>query len=417
MGQKKPVAIVLGGIFPHAEVVRKLKNRGYYTVLIDYFENPPAAKWADEHCRESNMDYELVLEIAREKGAELVVSPCLDQQMVIAMKVAEALNLSHPFSSEVAMNVTNKKYMKKIMMENQIPTAKYYQVGPEEDLSDLALDYPVMVKPTDGCGAAGVCRIYEPEELKEAVVRACGWSRSGEAIVEEFKTGIEVSAYTFIHNFEATLVTTQQRVSVLGKSDVKCFCGVSPSDVSEDIRERLEKIATQIARAFGLDNTPLFYQAIVKDNDISVIEFAPRLGGGSCFELMKSNAKFDMLEASIDSYLGKEVVPAVQKEESVYLVHQVYGTEGIFDHVEGYQELLEDGTLDKIYFHKMPGMEITREKASSARVALLMIKEQDIWKCIDKLGTIFEQIKVLDTQGRDITDRSLCLSSESLKGN
>ena len=228
MNNKKPVAIVLGGIFPHAEVVRKLKNRGYYTILIDYFDNPPAAVEADEHIKESNMDYEIVLKIASERDAKLVVSPCLDQQMVIAMKVAEALNISHPFSSAVAQNVTNKKYMKKIMMDNNIPTARYYQVDVSSELAGLNLDYPVMVKPTDGCGAAGVCKIHDESELKEAVAQACKWSNSKEAIVEEFKSGVEISVYTFIHNQKATVVTTQQRISVVGKTEVKCFCGMNP---------------------------------------------------------------------------------------------------------------------------------------------------------------------------------------------
>ena len=47
MNNKKPVAIVLGGIFPHAEVVRKLKNRGYYTVdLEEAVELQPGQRFA-----------------------------------------------------------------------------------------------------------------------------------------------------------------------------------------------------------------------------------------------------------------------------------------------------------------------------------------------------------------------------------
>ena len=72
------------------------------------------------------------------------------------MKVSETLGLSHPFDSQTAINVTNKKYMKTMMIDHGIPTAKYYQVGLDSDLSALALDYPLIVKPVDGCGAAGV---------------------------------------------------------------------------------------------------------------------------------------------------------------------------------------------------------------------------------------------------------------------
>ena len=113
--ENKPVAIVLGGIYPHGAALDKLKKRGYHTILIDYFDNPPAAVHADEHRKESAMDEDMVLQIAKETNAKLVVSPCLDQQLMIAMKVSEKLGLPHPFDSQTAVNVTNKKYMKKMI--------------------------------------------------------------------------------------------------------------------------------------------------------------------------------------------------------------------------------------------------------------------------------------------------------------
>ena len=45
----KPIAIVLGGTNPHIELINNLKARGFYTILLDYFENPPAKNVADLH--------------------------------------------------------------------------------------------------------------------------------------------------------------------------------------------------------------------------------------------------------------------------------------------------------------------------------------------------------------------------------
>ena len=64
----KPVAIVLAGTPPHTALIENLKRRGYYTILIDYFENPPAKKAADEHVRESTLDQEKVLEQKKQKS-------------------------------------------------------------------------------------------------------------------------------------------------------------------------------------------------------------------------------------------------------------------------------------------------------------------------------------------------------------
>ena len=62
----KPVAIVLGGTSPHVLLVYKLHERGYYVILVDYLQNPPAKIAADEHIQASTLDKERVLEIARE---------------------------------------------------------------------------------------------------------------------------------------------------------------------------------------------------------------------------------------------------------------------------------------------------------------------------------------------------------------
>jgi len=415
MESNKPVAIVLGGIYPHGALMQKLKNRGYYTILIDYFENPPAAYLADEHIQESAMDSDVVCRIAKERNAELVMSPCLDQQLLIAMEVSEKLGLSCPFDTETALKVTNKKYMKRIMMDNDIPTAKYYRVGKEDDLSQLKLSFPIIVKPVDSCGAAGVTKLDDKDGLTIAVENACSWSRDGEAIVEEFKAGMEVSAYTYVQNNKATLVTTQNRISFLGNNIVKCYGAVSPAEISENVRQKLEDIATKIANVFGLNNTPLFYQAIIgKDEDVSVIEFSPRMGGGTCFFLMESNAKYDMLNSAIDSYLHLDNQRRPSREEKVMLIYQVQAHECIFDHVDGVEELKQQGVITEFFLQKTQGMHVSNEKASSSRIAAIVVAGDTKEKCYEKLNKAVSTITVYDNEGKDVTDRSLVLTETDI---
>lgn len=412
---KKPVAIVLGGIYPHGRTLDKLKERGYYTVLIDYFDNPPAAVHADLHINKSAMDYEAVLAIAQEMDAKLVMSPCLDQQIVVAVRVAETLGLPHPFDSETARNVTNKKYMKTMMQENGIPTARYYQVKEDSDLTALALDYPLIVKPVDSCGAAGVTRVDSPEGLPAAIKMATSWSCSGEAIVEEFKSGMEISAYTYVRDKKATLVTTQNRISFMSDQVIKCYGAVSPAEISESVRSHVEEIATKIAQVFELDTTPLFLQAIIgEDESVSVIEFSPRLGGGTCFRLMEANADFDMLDASIDSYLNTVNMQEPSKEKDCYLIYQVQALECNYDHTEGLDSLKEEGVISDYFFQKTKGMHITTEKASSARVAALLVRGKDKGDCLSKLQQAMQVIKVIDENGKDVTDRSLVLDAKDI---
>lgn len=404
---KKDVAIVLGGIYPHAALMRKLQKRGYYTILVDYFDNPPAASSADEHSTKSAMDYEEVLQLARERDAKLVMSACLDQQMVIAMKVSEALGLPHPFDSDTALKVTNKKYMKRVMMENNIPTARYYEIDDNTTAETIELSYPIMVKAADASGAAGVYKLDTPEGFDDALSRAKQWSRTNTVIAEEYNQGNEVSIYAFISDGEAKIVTTSERISVMGEQQVRCYCCVSPSPSGEPVRERLTEIATNIARAFGLDNTPLFFQCIINQDDIHVLELSPRLGGGTCYRTSELNTQFDILDATIDSYLGNKVSVDTKKETDLYLVQLIYAHDGIFDHVEGLDELIKDGTVVEAFFLKTPGMEASNEKSSSARIATLLLRGQTEEELKEKAVHAMSRLEVRDPQGKPLMNRDL----------
>ena len=131
----KPIAIVLGGANPHKALIQNLKDRGYYTILMDFAENPVAKSVVDKHIRESALDTDKILEIASTLKADVVISTCGDQMNVVACYVAEKLGLPRPYDYKTALNVTNKLLMKQMMMENNIPTSKYYRIERVERIS------------------------------------------------------------------------------------------------------------------------------------------------------------------------------------------------------------------------------------------------------------------------------------------
>ena len=160
--QKK--AIVLGGTNPHIELIKQLQKRNYYVILVDYLENPPAKKYADVHIQESTMDQETVLKIAAENKVDLVISACVDQANITACYVAEKLGLTKPYTYDLAHKITNKGYMKKIMVKEGIPTTKYVYLEQNQNIENLELRYPVIVKPADACAASGVKKANDIKE-------------------------------------------------------------------------------------------------------------------------------------------------------------------------------------------------------------------------------------------------------------
>jgi len=151
----KPIAIVLGGTNPHIALIENLKNRGYYTLLVDYLENPPAKTFADKHIRESTLEKEKVYDLAKRYNASLVISTCIDQANATACYAAEKLGLPSPYNYETALNVTNKGLMKRIMLDNNIPTARHFFIKRPDEFFNFKMKFPVVIKPADSNGAVG----------------------------------------------------------------------------------------------------------------------------------------------------------------------------------------------------------------------------------------------------------------------
>ena len=179
-------AIILAGGYDQIALIQELKKRSFETILIDYYENPPAKNFADKHYQVSTLDTEIIKEIAIKENVDLVTTACTDQALLSIAKVSEELLLPCYISFEKALNVTNKKYMKSLMYKSNIPTAKYKAVSDIKSVDLSEFKFPIVVKPTDCNSSKGVKKIFNVEESVQRIKEAINFSRSKIAIVEEY---------------------------------------------------------------------------------------------------------------------------------------------------------------------------------------------------------------------------------------
>ncbi len=407
--QNKPKAIVLGGTNPHKELINNLNKRGYYTILIDYYENPPAKNIADEHIRESTLDMEKVLQIAKETGAKLVISACVDQANITACYVAEKLGLPAPYSYETALSVTDKGLMKKKMAENMIPTSKYIFIDDKTVPEKLDLGFPVVVKPADSNGSKGVKKARNFAELKDYLEEAIKISRAGTAIIEEYKEGKDIDAVCFVQNRKAHLIMLRQRFQI--KDDKKMvmqhFHTLVPAEISLTAKNTLTHIANQIAAAFNLENTSLLIQTVVNGDSIDVIEFAPRVGGGMSFRTVKLSTGFDILNATVDSYLGEQTKIVYSEPKAYFSEINIHTLPCIFGRIAGYEELIENKIIEEFYSLKIMGSEIDADLASRNRVGSFIVKASSKKELAEKMKLAIETLEVFDINGKSVIRKDI----------
>ena len=404
-------ALVLGGTSPHKLLIDKLKRRGFHVILIDYLDNPPAKESADEHIKASTLDQDAVLSIAKERKADLVISACIDQANSVCCYVAEKLNLPHPYSYKTSLDVTNKGLMKRIMRRNGIPTSSFVTVSSPDKVEWSSVRFPSVVKPVDCNSSKGVKRVDNRDGAETALADAILLSRTHEAILEGYNVGpeIQVDCLATSSGVKVMMTRLKQKIVSDGKGMVlQSFGSVFPAPLNVVQLAEVQSIAERIAFAFDLWNTPFFYQAIITEEGISVLEFAPRIGGGLSYSILKDFGSYDAVEYAIDSYLGKELeaVPHIPNDKFLSSI-LVYVRRGVFDHLEGFENLISTGMIDRGFLMKTQGDFIDEDLRSSNRVAAFIVTEKDYHSLQSKARQAFSSIEAFDLDGKPMINRSI----------
>ena len=373
-------------------------------ILVDYLQNPPAKTAADEHIQASTLDKERVLEIAREKHADLVISTCIDQANSVCCYVAEKLNLPHPYSYETSLYVTNKGLMKERMKKYDVPSSPFILTKSVSGIDWEAVSFPCVVKPVDCNSSKGVHRADSVEEAKPFVEEAIRLSQTDEAIIEDFCPGDEIQVDCVALDSDADVVMTRSKVKMQwGEGAVLNSVGsVVPAQIPEKLNPELKRIAQNIAKGFGLRNTPFFYQAIVTDDKVNVLEFAPRVGGGLSYYMIKNFVGFDAVEAAVNSFLGLPINRNYYLPEKIYRTCLLYAKPCTFDHIEGMEELKANGIIKELFITKANGDVIDGDMRSSNRVGSCVVEGNDIEELQERVSQFYSHVKVIDIHGNNM---------------
>ena len=401
-------ALVLAGGFPQIALLNELKTRGYETVLADYYAEPVAKPYADKFYQVSTLDIDGITKVAKDEQVDFLITVCTDQALLTVAKVSEELGLPCYVDYQTALNVTNKQYMKKVFVENNISTAKHVIMAKLDQEKINGMQFPLIVKPVDCNSSKGVKKVKNLRELQKAFNDAVNFSRTDTAIVEEFIEGEELSVDVYIENGRAYVLSVSSLDKIANNDKFVIFRGRYSEDVYNRVHDLVCGVAQQIADAFGIKNSPMLIQLITDGKRAFVLEFSARTGGGVKFMLIKKASGFDVISAVIDLTLGK--LPHIEKvnPENKYIYNEfIYCKPGIFDKLEGFDELKKSGVISEFCLFKWKGAEFDTIENSGDRVAGFTIQADTYDELKTKHKKAVDGMKVLDIKGVDIMRRDL----------
>ena len=342
--------MILGGsryAIPLINIAHKL---GIYVITADYLPDNTAHKYSDEYVNVSIIEKDKVLEVAKARSIDGIVSFACDPGVVSAAYVAEKMGLPFQCSYEAACILQDKGKFRQFLTDNgfNCPKAKRYE-DKESPLNDVDFfNWPVIVKPTDSAGSKGVTRVDKPEDLPVAINTALDGAHNGAFIIEDFLTfeGYHSSTDPFTVDGELKFATySDQLFDPDADNPYTPAYIIWPSTMKEEHQKELTSEIQRLMKLLGMKTGVYNIETCVANGKPYIMEVSPRGGGCKIAELQTMAYGVDLIEAEVKKAVGLPIDDIVQTECNGHwcemIVHARPGHSGILKSVKVDPEIKE----------------------------------------------------------------------------
>lgn len=387
----KKLMIMGAGIY-QVPLIKKAKEMGIYTIVVSIPGNYPGFALADKIYYENTVDYEKILELARQEQIDGIVTAGTDVAVITIGKVCDELGLSG-LSFEAAQIASNKILMKEKYEEYGVRTARFREVAFADDMYEKAkdLNFPLIFKAVDTSGSRGIIRVDSIEEFEAARAVVKANTRTDFFIIEEFIEGEEFGAQAFVYNGEVKFILPHGDYVFHGDTGVPIghFAPYMLADeVIEDAKVQLEKAI----EAMGLDNCAINADFILKDGQTYVLELGGRSGATCLAELVSIYYGYDYYEKLILAALGEEV--AFPMEHAVPNASMLLRSEkdGVIRSMTDLNEPDED--IYEVQFDYQPGDAVKKFHVGPHRIGHVITKGKTLDQAVEKLNLALSRIQI-----------------------
>lgn len=313
---EKKRLMILGTNEYQNPLILRAKELGYETHVFGWPHGEIGEKTADVYHPVNILDYDELWQECRKLAPCGVVSVCSELAMhpmnFLLRKMGIPCN-----SLETETTTTNKYLMRKAMKEGGIDSPNFTLVTSNQPLEEVkgkinGFSFPLIIKPCDLSSSRGVFKIDSMDNLQEGLDYALGWSKTGEAILEEFIDGPEYSGESIAYDGRYQLLAITEKHTTGAPHFVETGHR-QPASLSQQMVEKVRETLYKAFRALNIKYGAIHPEfRITADGRVLFMEIATRMGG-DCIgtDLTPLSSGYDFMGMVIDICCGK--APSFEK--------------------------------------------------------------------------------------------------------
>ena len=290
--------LLVGGLNNTVDIIDLAHRNGVIVGVADRDHGTLAKSLADYAYDIDAYDEDAMAQLIQEEHYDGLITAFNERLGPIVRKLADRVGMFTPFSVEQLKMSTNKKYFKHTCQKYGIPVPREYVVGSIEDIDQLEIEYPVIIKPVDAAASVGVTPCFSAEELKDGFSKARGKSKVGDVIVEQYLPYDEINMTFIAQNGEIQLAAVHDRYfNTEQKSATKApNLYIYPSRYTDLILTRYSDEIIRMLKGIGVKNGSLFIQAIVHEEQLYCYEAGMRLNGCKTYQILEVENDYNTFE-------------------------------------------------------------------------------------------------------------------------
>ncbi len=337
--------LILGGSHRDIPLIQASQELGYFVITLanktkdEYIGH----RYADKYYKIDFNDLGAVEEICHKENIDYLIPGCGEASYLNTVKMANKLKMGNFDTFETARLIHNKWKFKNFCLQNNISTPKGMLY--DENLSNISLDFPIVVKPANLSGGKGVQVVKNKIEFIDAIKQSIKYSN--EIFLEEFIKGELIAC---------SVILKDQKIfySFFGadKNYLNDYLITTAYPISIDItiKNKIFKDIETIANKLHLKDGMFHLQIIIKNETPYIIDVARRIPGDLYPRLIEYCDEIEYSKAVIQAYIGKKItanLTKIDKPKNI-LRHCVMPKENGF-----YQTLLVDSLLKKRIIYRL----------------------------------------------------------------
>ncbi len=412
--------LVLGTSVGSVEIVKYAKSEGAYVIVTDYLpeERSEAKKYADQKEMISTIDVEALVDFAKKEKIDGVFCGVSEDNLLSVRKIATELNLPCYFTDEQWNLCQNKENFKKLCEQFDIPTPKDFTSAISNGKIRVdQIEFPVIVKPVDGCAGKGITICHNKEELLKAHEHAISCSPSKSILIEEYVIGDEFSVTYTIKDSQVSVSCAKDKLFTEDYSPVfsQFDAFIMPSRYLDEYMNRIHEKVKSLFHHIDSKYGSVMLQGVVRNGKFKFFEMCYRINGGSDYRHIEKENGINYLHMMVDYALtGKADDFDLSKDNPLFSKHfitlNIYAHGGIIGKMDGIERVQTIPDVVSAEWLRKIGDEVVDNKTLNQRVFRAYITNRNMEEIKKTIKEIQSVIKVENINGENMLYKPLNVS-------